>query len=125
MWPRTFGVVAIITLCTPAFAERLTPQQAKRFIQGNKWSYTCPLTKGWGRFNSDGSVTAEFQTLGFSPYKKNFPPGSMTISSDGSLCMPKMFNTDVCFFVDKIDNRHFRGTSSGFIRFSCDFAAER
>jgi hypothetical protein len=91
---------------------------------GKKWSYTCPLnTQGIGRFNSDGSIEASFKSGNYPWNTKRFDPGSLTAEGN-ELCMPAMFNLDVCFFVTKIDNRSFVGNPSKWwtpSRFKCAF----
>jgi hypothetical protein len=126
MLVRTLAVVAIYILFTPAFAEQLAPEEATQFILGKKWIYNCVEgTKGSGTFNLDGSATADFESLGFR-HSMKFPSGTLH-TENGSLCMPPIFGHDVCFKINKIDTKHWVGSSSLPLTswFKCDFVAER
>ena len=117
-------VFACVLGAVSAIAEELGPEQAKAFVAGKLFAYTCfDGTVGTARILSDGSVVgtirpeargdARFITL---------PPGTIKVNStavcahfNGSLIEP-------CFTVQKINHRSFRGSVAGLSFAYCDFS---
>src|SRR5262249_58187520 len=61
-------VVTLPALAGPALAGELKPEDAKRFIAGKYFSYTCfEGSSGAGRINTDGSVVGTIQGRGAGP----------------------------------------------------------
>jgi hypothetical protein len=107
-----------------AKAEELNPEQAKAFVVGKLFSYTCfDGTVGMGRIFADGSVIGTIRPGGRGEMRfANLPPGTLRVEGS-SMCahLTGMMLTP-CFRVEKIDYRRFRGSLSGLGFAYCDFA---
>jgi hypothetical protein len=106
-----------------AVAEDLGPEQARSFVVGKLFSYTCfEGTTGSGRIFSDGSVVGTIRIRGEGPPRfAALPAGTIKVDG-GSMCahlagMP----ITPCFRVQRIDYRSFRGSLSGLGFAYCDF----
>src|SRR5215470_11551661 len=66
---RSIVVIAsVLAAWAPALAGELKPEDAKKFIAGKYFSYTCfEGTAGAGRINADGSVVGTIQIRGAGP----------------------------------------------------------
>lgn len=114
----TAGAVA----ATVAVAGPLRPDEAKRFVAGKLFSYTCfDGTSGMGRIHADGSVIGTMQARGGAPRFVAMPSGTIRVSSSsicaslrGSLIQP-------CFDVVQTSSASFRGSVSGLGFAYCDF----
>ena len=106
-----------------AAAEELNPEQARAFVVGKLFSYTCfDGTVGQGRIFPDGSVVGTIRIRGNGePRFAALPAGTIRVDS-GSMCahLSGLFFTP-CFRVQKIDYRSFRGSLSGMGFAYCDF----
>jgi hypothetical protein len=106
-----------------AAAEELGPEQARAFVVGKLFSYTCfEGTAGQGRIFPDGSVIGTIRMRGTGETRFAALPAG-TIRVDGtSMCahLPGLPITP-CFHVQKIDYRSFRGSVSGMGFAYCDF----
>jgi hypothetical protein len=88
-------------------AEELGPEQARAFVVGKLFAYTCfEGTSGMGRIYSDGSVV-----------------GTIKIRGQGQTRCAHLAGLPFtpCFRVEKIDYRSFRGSLSGLGFAYCDF----
>ncbi len=106
-----------------AIAEELGPDQAKAFVVGKLFSYTCfDGTAGMGRIFADGSVVGTIRPGGRGEVRfASLPPG--TIRVDGAAMCAHLSGMPLqpCFRVQKIDYRSFRGSVSGLGFAYCDF----
>jgi hypothetical protein len=106
-----------------AAAEELGPEQARAFVVGKLFSYTCfEGTVGQGRIFPDGSVVGTIKMHGTGETRfATLPPGTIRVDG-GSVCahLSGMFFTP-CFRVQKIDYRSFRGSVAGMGFAYCDF----
>ena len=106
-----------------AVAEDLGPEQARAFVVGKLFSYTCfEGTSGVGRIFPDGSVVGTIRIRGDGPPRfAALPSGTIRVEG-GSMCahLTGMPFTP-CFRVQKIDYRSFRGSLSGLGFAYCDF----
>lgn len=106
-----------------AAAEDLGPEQARAFVVGKLFSYTCfEGTSGVGRIFPDGSVvgTIRIRSEGETRFAA-LPPG--TIRADGTAMCAHLSGLPItpCFKVQKIDYRSFRGSIAGLDFAYCDF----
>ena len=104
-------------------AEELGPEQARAFVVGKLFAYTCfEGTTGMGRIYSDGSVvgTIKFRGQGQARFAA-LPAGTIQVDA-GAMCahLAGMPFTP-CFRVEKIDYRSFRGSLSSLSFAYCDF----
>jgi hypothetical protein len=108
---------------TSAFAEDMTPEQARAFIAGKLFSYNCfDGTTGIGRIFSDGSVIGTIRPGGSSEVRfATLPPGTIRLTSTSVCAHLAGLPIEPCFRVQKIDYRSFRGSISGLGFAYCDF----
>ncbi len=120
-------IAAVVCACVlsagSAVAEELAPDQAKAFVVGKLFSYTCfDGTAGMGRIFADGSVVGTIRPGGRGEVRfAALPPGTIRVDG-GAMCahlsgMP----LQPCFRVHRIDYRSFRGSVSGLGFAYCDF----
>jgi hypothetical protein len=118
---RLAVVCACLLGASSAIAEDLGPEQAKAFVVGKLFSYSCfDGTTGMGRIYADGSIIG---TMGRGRAMRfmTLPAGTLRIEGE-SMCahMPGM-PINPCFRVQKIDYHSFRGSISGMSFAYCDF----
>jgi hypothetical protein len=113
------GAAASVTV----MAEELAPEQAKAFVVGKLFSYTCfDGTAGMGRIFADGSVIGTIRPGGRGEMRfANLPPGTIRIEGTSMCAHLSGLIMQPCFRVEKIDYRSFRGSVSGLGFAYCDF----
>jgi hypothetical protein len=123
MFARSLLVIAGVIGALPAQAGELRPEEAKRFVAGKVFSYTCfEGTKGVGRIFADGSVQGSIQIRGSGPVRlMTFPAGTVKVQPDSICASARGMMFSPCFTVNQIDSRSFRGAISGLGFAYCDF----
>jgi hypothetical protein len=123
MLARSLLVIAGLIAAMPAQAGELRPEEAKRFVAGKTFSYTCfEGTKGIGRIFADGSVQGTIQVRGSGPVRlMTFPAGTVKVQPDSICASARGMMFSPCFTVNQIDSRSFRGAISGLGFAYCDF----
>ena len=114
-----FGLLA----AAPVLADELNYDEARRFVAGKMFSYTCfEGTRGQGRVFADGSVVGSIQLQGSGPVRyAHLPPGTLR-SKDGSVCASlRGLPIEPCFKVDRTSDSSFRGSVSGLGFMACEF----
>jgi hypothetical protein len=107
----------------PASAGEMTPAEARRFVVGNLFSFTCfEGTRGAGRIYADGSVagTIQFRGRGRVRYAK-LPPGTLTVKGERVCANVRGLFFEPCFYLNKTSRRSFRGSLLGLSFAYCDF----
>jgi len=104
-------------------AEELAPEQARAFVVGKLFAYTCfEGTSGMGRIYSDGSVVGTIKIHGQGQTRfAALPAGTIRIDSQSMCAHLAGMPFTPCFRVEKIDYRSFRGSLSGLGFAYCDF----
>ncbi len=119
--------VAVLCGCllgvTAALAEELSPEQARAFIVGKLFQYTCfDGTAGMGRIFADGSVIGTIKPPGSRELRfANLPPGTIKVTPTSVCAHLSGLPIQPCFRVQKISYRSFRGSLSGLGFAYCDF----
>ena len=106
-----------------AVAEDLAPEQARAFVVGKLFAYTCfEGTAGMGRIFADGSVVGTIRIRGQGqPRFAALPAGTVRVDG-GSMCAHLSgLPITPCFQVQKLDYRSFRGSLAGLGFAYCDF----
>jgi hypothetical protein len=106
----------------PAVAGELRPEEAKAFIAGKLFTYTCfDGTSGAGRIHADGSVIGTMQVNGGLTRHIALPTGTVRVTSD-SVCasLPRAL-IQPCFNVVQTSPKSFRGSLKGLGFAYCDF----
>jgi hypothetical protein len=115
---------ACVLGATSAMTEELGPEQAKAFVVGKLFSYTCfDGTVGVGRIFADGSVIGTIRPGGRGEVRfASLPPGTLRIEGSAMCAHLSGLPMQPCFRVEKIDYRRFRGSIAGLGFAYCDFA---
>jgi hypothetical protein len=123
MLGRCIIVVAGLVAAVPAWAGELKPEEAKRFIAGKYFSYTCfEGTTGAGRINADGSVVGTIQVRGAaSGHLVALPTGTIRVQPDSICASLRGMLFQPCFTIEQTDARSFRGSIAGLGFAYCDF----
>jgi hypothetical protein len=120
---RVAIVSALVFGAASAVAEELNPEQARAFVVGKLFSYTCfDGTAGMGRVFADGSVVGTIRPGGQGQVRfAALPAGTLRVNG-GSMCAHLSgLPMEPCFKVQKLDFRSFRGSISGLSFAYCDF----
>ena len=106
-----------------AAAEELGPEQARAFVVGKLFAYTCfEGTSGMGRIYPDGSVVGIIRIRGQGQARfAALPAGTIRVDSQSMCAHLAGLPFTPCFRVEKIDYRSFRGSLSGLSFAYCDF----
>jgi hypothetical protein len=123
MLGRSIVAVAGVIAATSAWSGELKPEEAKRFIAGKYFSYTCfEGSSGAGRINADGSVSGTIQVRGSGPvHLVALPTGTIRVQPDSICASLRGMPFQPCFTVQQTDPRSFRGSISGLGFAYCDF----
>lgn len=111
-----------LTTAAARAEEQLSAEQARAFVVGRDFSFTCfEGSKGSGRVNADGSV-AGIISLREAPARfVRLPANTLRVRS-GAVCgAVKGMSFEPCFDVVKTGPGSFRGTLSGVQTMWCDF----
>jgi hypothetical protein len=113
-----------VPVAIPAQAGELRPEEAKRFVAGKLFAYTCfEGTKGLGRIFADGSVHGTIQIRGSGPVRlMSLPAGTVRVQPDSICASVRGMPFTPCFAVNQLDSRSFRGSVSGLGFAYCDFS---
>jgi hypothetical protein len=122
------GVVAVAGLlaASSAMAGEMSPEEARRFVVGKMFSYTCfEGTRGAGRVFADGSVVGTIQLRGEGPVRRAFLPAGTLKTTDRVCASLRGMPFEPCFNLDRTDFNSFRGSVSGLGFAYCDFTRGR
>lgn len=110
-------------VASSAIAEELRPEQAKAFVVGKLFAYSCfDGTAGMGRIMADGSVVGTITPGGRGETKiASLPPGTIKISGNSMCAHLHGLPIEPCFTVQRIDQHSFRGSIAGSNYAYCDF----
>jgi hypothetical protein len=116
-------VAATVVWAIPAKAEELRATEARQFIAGKHFSYSCfDGTNGNGRINADGSVAGYVQPGGSGPRRYIvLPTGTLRTSGDRFCASVRGLPFEPCFNVDRTSQVSFRGSVSGLGFAYCNF----
>jgi hypothetical protein len=122
---RSCLVAALLLVASgiSASAEPMNAEQARHFVVGKVFSYSCfEGTRGAGRINSDGSVAGTIQLRGSGPvHYVRLPPNTLRVKG-GSVCASvKGMPFSPCFTLRKTSQSSFRGSIYGLSFAYCEF----
>jgi hypothetical protein len=118
------GTVTAGALIAPAVAGSMTADEARKFIAGKVFAFTCvDGTRGAGRLLDDMGAAGAVQFNGSGPVRHVRLPGNTLQVRGQNVCASlKGLPFEPCFNIDKKDDRSFRGSVSGLGGFAyCDF----
>lgn len=106
-----------------AQAQSLNPDQAKAFVVGRTFTFTCfEGTTGAGRIFSDGSVagTITMRSQGQTRFVR-LPPNSVRVRGENVCGFVEGMTFEPCFEVVKTSASTFRGNLAGVETMWCEF----
>jgi hypothetical protein len=115
--------VALLVAAPPAQARELKAEEARRFVAGKLFAYTCfEGTRGAGRIYSDGSVQGSVQFRGAGPvHYVRLPANTVQMRGESVCASVKGLPFEPCFNVVQTDQQSFRGSLSGLSFAYCQF----
>ena len=124
MLARLFlGAVTAGAMIVPALAGMMNADEARRFVNGKVFAFTCfDGTRGAGRVLDDLGAAGSIQFSGAGPTRHVRLPGNTLQIRGQAVCASiKGLPFEPCFNLDKRDDRSFRGSVSGMGFAYCDF----
>ena len=117
------GTVTAVATIVPAFAGMLNADEARKFVNGKVFAFTCfDGTRGAGRILDDLGAAGSIQFSGSGPIRNVRLPGNTLQIRGQAVCASiKGLPFEPCFNLDKRDDRSFRGSVSGMGFAYCDF----
>ena len=117
------GAVTAAAMIVPALAGMMNADEARRFVTGKVFAFTCfDGTRGAGRVSDDLGAAGSIQFSGSGPIRHMRLPGNTLQIRGQAVCASiKGLPFEPCFNLDKRDDRSFRGSVSGMGFAYCDF----
>jgi hypothetical protein len=116
-------VVVTLLASSPAVAETLGAEAARRFVLGKLFAFTCfDGTRGAGRVYDDGSVIGVIQFQGSGSVRSAWlPPGTLKVKGETVCASLNSIPIKPCFDLSRTDDQSFRGSVLGLDSAYCDF----
>ena len=117
------GTITAGAMIAPALAGMMNADEARRFVSGKVFAFTCfDGTRGAGRILDDMGAAGSIQFSGSGPVRHVRLPGNTLQVRGQSVCASlKGLPFEPCFNLDKRDERTFRGSVSGMGFAYCEF----
>ena len=117
------GTVAAAAMIMPALAGMMTAEEARRFVAGKVFAFTCfDGTRGAGRILDDMGAVGAVQFNGSGPVRHlRLPSNTLQIRGQAVCASLRGMPFEPCFNLDKKDEVSFRGSVSGMSFAYCDF----
>jgi hypothetical protein len=117
------GATVAVMATVPALAGQMNAEEAKRFVSGKVFTFTCfDGTRGAGRILDDMGAAGSVQFSGGGPIRHVRLPGNTLQIRGQAVCASlRGIPFEPCFNLDKQDDRNFRGSVSGMSFAYCDF----
>src|SRR6202046_993686 len=118
-----WGALTAGVMVAPALAGQMNADEARRFVAGKVFAFTCfDGTRGAGRVLDDMGAAGAVQFSGAGPVRHLRVPGNTLQIRGQAVCASiKGIPFEPCFNLDKKDERSFRGSVSGMGFAYCDF----
>jgi len=117
------AAATIAPAIVPALAGGMNADEARRFVAGKVFAFTCfDGTRGAGRILDDLGAAGAVQFSGAGPVRHLRLPGNTLQIRGQNVCASiKGIPFEPCFNLEKTDDRSFRGSVSGMGFAYCDF----
>src|ERR1700742_2678629 len=117
------GAAVSVATIVPAMAGQMNAEEAKRFVSGKIFTFTCfDGTRGAGRILDDMGALGSVQFSGSGPVRHVRLPGNTLLIRGQAVCASlRGLPFEPCFNLDKMDEVSFRGSVSGMGFAYCDF----
>jgi hypothetical protein len=115
--------IVCLAAALPAVAGEMKPEEARRFVVGKLFSFSCfEGTSGAGRISGDGSVAGVIRLQQATPARYvTLPPGTLHIKGDAVCASLRGLPFEPCFDLVQTDARSFRGSLAGMSFAYCQF----
>ena len=120
---RVIAVMAGLATALPAIAGEMSASEARHFVVGKLFSYTCfDGTRGMARVHDDGSVDGFIQARGTGLTRYGIMPVG-TLRADGERVCASLSRSVMqpCFYLERTNDSGFRGSILGLSFAYCDF----
>ena len=120
---RVGVVLCSLLIATPLVAQEMRADQARRFVVGKLFSYSCfEGTSGAGRISPDGSASGTVQFQGKGPVRYvALPANTLRVKGDAVCASVRGMPFEPCFNLVQTDAYSFRGSISGLGFAYCTF----
>src|ERR1039458_6787688 len=120
---REVALVVGALAAVPAIAGEMSAEEARRFVIGKMFSYTCfEGTRGQGRVHPDGSVVGSIQFQGQGPMRyAALPAGTLRVKGESVCASLRGLPIEPCFNLVRTDSNSFRGSVPGLGFAYCEF----
>ena len=109
---RSFALTVGLLAAVPAAAGEMSAEEARRFVIGKIFSYTC----------SDGSVTGSIQFQGSGEVRHaHLPANTLQVKGESVCASLRGLPMQPCFNLERTSASSFRGSISGLGFAYCDF----
>jgi len=117
------GAGLAVAAIAPALAGQMNAEEARRFVSGKVFSFTCfDGTRGAGRILDDMGAAGAVQFSGSGPIRHVRLPGNTLQIRGQAVCASlRGIPFEPCFNLEKQDEVSFRGSVSGMGFAYCDF----
>jgi hypothetical protein len=117
------GAITAAAVVVPATAEMMNADEARKFVLGKVFAFTCfDGTRGTGRILDDMGAAGAVQFKGSGPTRNLRLPGSTLQVRGQAVCASiKGVPFEPCFNLERTDERSFRGSVAGMGFAYCDF----
>jgi hypothetical protein len=117
------GTVLAGATIVPALAGMMNADEARRFVAGKVFAFTCfDGSRGAGRVLDDLGAAGSIQFSGAGPIRHVRLPGNTLQIRGQAVCASiRGLPFEPCFNLEKKDDRSFRGSVSGMGFAYCDF----
>lgn len=126
MFLRIAAALTCILANFPAWAGEMKADEARHFVVGKMFSFTCfEGTRGAGRVYANGAVAGTVQFRGSGPARYMvMPPHTLQVKGQSVCAYVRGMPFQPCFNLDKTTETSFRGSVSGLWFAYCDFNRE-
>ena len=120
---RSVALLIGVLTAVPAIAGEMSADEARRFVIGKMFSYTCfEGTRGQGRVHPDGSVVGSIQFQGQGPMRyAALPAGTLRVKGESVCASLRGLPIEPCFNLERTSEVSFRGSVSGLGFAYCEF----
>lgn len=120
---RSVALLIGVLTAVPAIAGEMSAEEARRFVIGKMFSYTCfEGTRGQGRVHPDGSVVGSIQFQGQGQLRyAALPPGTLQVKGESVCASLRGLPIQPCFNLERTSEASFRGSVSGLGFAYCEF----
>ena len=120
---RACAVLIGLLAALPALAGEMTAAEARRFVIGKMFSYTCfEGTRGQGRVYADGSVAGSIQIRGQGRvHIAALPAGTLQVKGEAVCASLRGLPIEPCFNLERTSEYSFRGSVAGLGFAYCEF----